>query len=264
LCEAILLQWAAGDPEPRESLSVATVTSIEGRGLRPGYQLEPGSGDIRVTYYTDPAKAGGRPRVPAGPPKIFDTTAVRPNDDDPNLTDVTMIVPLPAKAVRDSATLQFPEVLRDDRALARCDHKVVVIGDISGRDSFPILGETVPGMYVHATAIEMLLDDSTAVARTPGTIGEYLIPAAGALLGLILPLPLIRRRNWWPRWAVAAVSVLWVAAITAVLVAAVIAAKRYNYLFNPLIVIFAMVFAAVLTLVAAAIRRSHPLTREVP
>jgi predicted lysophospholipase L1 biosynthesis ABC-type transport system permease subunit len=75
-------------------------------------------------------------------------------------------------------------------------------------------------------------------------------------------VPVLRRRRWWPRWAVAGVSVLWLAALSGAVAAAFIAAKQFSYLFNPLIVVFAIVIAAALALGAGLIRSSHPMAQE--
>jgi hypothetical protein len=104
---------------------------------------------------------------------------------------------------------------------------------------------------------------SVSVPGMPAPLETLLIPAAGAMLGLLLPLPVIRRRAWWPGWAVWGSAALWALAFGGAVVVALLAVREVRLLFNPLVPIFAMLLAAALALALDTMRKRYPLDPEV-
>ncbi len=254
---------------PAESLAMATVTEIRAPGMRPVYsfdgwtdtlsiQFAPPSSDPEAQRPVDPALGGLAFRV-AGVREAPSGTA----DSDPGVV-AKLALQLPSADAADAATIGMENLIGstpDPAAARRCPAKIVFVYNPKGEDQFVHASGPRPGAHGHAAAIEALMRNS--LLRMPDIRGEVAILALGAGAGLALPLPLTRRRSWWPAWAAWGGAAAWAGAIAAVLVAGVVGASVFGYVVNPLVVVFAMLVAAGLSLVADRISRFHPQIVEV-
>jgi hypothetical protein len=84
------------------------------------------------------------------------------------------------------------------------------------------------------------------------------------LVGLTLALPVMRRRTWWPAWAVAGVACLWALLLSIALASGIIAAEHFSYLFNPLVIVFAMAASAAMYVSVAGWQRRYSFDQCTP
>ncbi len=263
-------------PRAAESLAMATVAAIEaGRAdssapesLSPDYTFDLVRDRLCLAFHRLGALPGARPRALLSPEHMsYRVTGVRLAESEPKrlgprgeLADdlvAWMIVRPPPLRVFQAATFGLERFLGDEPdevALRRCTGAVVLVHHPAGDEDVPYHpSEAFVGGHVHAAAIEILMRGT--ILRWPDYYGEWAILVFGAALGLALPLPLTRRRSWWPAWAVWGTAGAWTAAIAGVLIAAIAGAMLLNYIVNPLVVVFSMVVAAGLSLAVARVCR---------
>lgn len=257
-----VLQWQQGGIEPLEAISLATVMAALEPALLPHYTLNAPSNRVEVTFASEPTSPGGRPIVVPGKRRSLAISNVEPDLHDPDVTNTLLALPIPALSVCTAATLGLDKVITTDEGLRRCAGKIVIVGDLD-RDIHPSTSGDIPGVYGHAAAIQTMLAGPSATLSMPTETQALLIPAAAAIAGLLLPLPILRRREWWPTWAVVTSALIWAAAIALAAALCLFAAARLYFLVNPLVIIFAMLLAAALSLLAALLRRSHTLIPEI-
>jgi hypothetical protein len=175
-----------------------------------------------------------------------------------------MHLPFPERKLFDDITIPIEEVLGpdSDAAVSRCAGRIVLVADLQHpSDTHSLKDGDHPGVHAHALAVESFWA-GVPIMPTAARNSRFLRWARWR--GWFFPIPILRRRAWWPRWAVVASAGAWLASIALFLGAGVVAAWYFGYLFNPLVLVFAFLLAAALTTVVGGIRRRHPITREVP
>jgi CHASE2 domain-containing sensor protein len=263
----LLHVWPDADPYP--SLALVAVAAAKHNPLippypTPTYELRGNSVAVRYFRRTDHPSS----------PRIFEDQLTflgpvcerwtteehhrppeRPGSSSEFPDAVTVPLVIPPEAEMESSIIPLEDVILDASAAQRCRDKVVIVYNVDyPGDVNPYPGGTRRGISAHAVAIQSLL--SGVALRRPVSWGYYLIPLLGAFLGLALPWPITRRRSWWPVWAIVACAAAWVALITIAVGGAIVAARQFEYLFNPMVLVFAMLTTAALALVADWVRRS--------
>jgi hypothetical protein len=267
-------RWGDGVPFP--SLSMATVAAAwsaeeaktlggvpaatDPPRLRPWYFLEGSRLQVEMAPLDHPAAL---PIPDLDRKRVISTTLQTvpeswepiPRSDRPNeLPEAAVIaVPMPPMPAFGPSTLSIRQVMDDP---GKAQGKVVVVCDLVTDVHDSAYGQ-IPGAYGHAVAIAAVR--SGCVTRWPGPLGEWVIPLAGAAAGLAFPLPIVRRRSWWPRWAIGGAALVWAVMLLGALTAGVVAAWWFGYLFDPLIVVFAMLATALLLVVVDRLRRQYPV-----
>jgi hypothetical protein len=268
---ALVYRWDDGEIDPALSL-VATAMAARNPAavphLFPWYELKDANGPV-VAHFGAKLRAAAslvqpRPdldltirvsevRSAAGkrPPERPDWTG------DPPVAAYIEIL-LPSEELIERSTKTLEEVMASPEP---CRGKIVLVFDKTNADDLKRHpGGLRRGAYGHATAIQSLV--SQRLTRRPNRSGQLLIPLIGAAAGLVLPWPVVKRRSWWPRWAVAGSVAAWVGLTLIALAAGVAAAWWMDYLFNPLVLVFGMVTTAVLWLGVDRLRRVYPLLKE--
>lgn len=256
-------------PDIVESLPLAAVTAAMHPTLVPVYDFDEPADTLNIRFCAPPSRPGA--------PRSFDgtTSAIlrvsgvrtepavvtrlqRPGDDGSDTT-AWLLLPLPDDAFYERSTIPLERILANDPAAhAACRGKVVLFADTRpGIDTHPHPSGPRHGSFAHALAAEMAL--SGAVLRRPSRSQELFILAVGAAGGLLLPLPVARRRRWWPRWASVVFVGAWITFIVGALAGGGLAAWSFHYLFNPLIIVIAMLAAAALASVVHAVKRTVPV-----
>jgi serine/threonine protein kinase len=268
---ALIHQWSDGVADPALAFAMlAAVRRAEQHldGYQIRYVLE---GDCAIAKFEPRAAlpAAQPPRSPHLDPTIWTPeTKSMPSsmnpprrlnypNDDPRAALITL--PMASAEFFRRSTLSLQAVVADPEL---CKNKVVLVYDaLKPQDTVEYLtGPRLSGAFGHAMAFEALL--SNRVTRRPGLLGEWLLPVAGAAAGLLLALPIVGRRSWWPRWARWGMVGLRGLLLIAGVAAGVVAAWSFNYLFNPLVVVFAMLATALLMVGADRLRRQYPALLE--
>ena len=265
-----------GGPHDVESLVMTTLRALSALEvypsnpdqLIPNYIFDLTNDRLIMEFYRRGTQPGTRlPLVPAREPNSYRVTGVRYVPSQPvrltpsgqrALDTVALVIARPpARRVFDEATVAMERFLKgppDPAALQRCHDAVVLIHYPAGETKPPYHPtESFAGGHVHAAALETMLRGS--ILRMPDYWDEWAILTFGAGLGLILPRPYMRRRSWWPRWAVAAAIAAWIAAITGIVGGAIVAGLSCNYVVNPLVVLCGMIVAAGLSIAGARLSR---------
>lgn len=145
---------------------------------------------------------------------------------------------VPPDSVLSASTIEYEQVFSADEEQLQqwFGDKAIIIGNfrLSAGDRHRLAdGRILSACYGHAAAIDALL--RKVFVRMPRVTGEFVIPLVGALLGCITAL-----------WAAgrALRRYLAMAVLTAVFLAAsVIAYWKFQYLFNPLVPVLALLVA---------------------
>ncbi len=161
---------------------------------------------------------------------------------------------IPPDSVLSASTIPYEQVFSasEDRLRQWFGGKAVVVGnlrtDAKDRHTLPD-GRIVSVCYAQAAAIDALL--RKVFVRMPRVAGEWLLPLVGAVLGCVVG---VLTCSWFLRRYLA------LAVLTAVFILASMAAYwRVQYLFNPLVPVFALLVAGELS---AAVNRAV-LSRRV-
>ncbi len=264
-------------PRAVESLAMATIAAIEAvradprapESLSPDYTFDLTRDRLCLAFHRLGTRPGARPRALLSPQHMsYRVTGVRlvpssepkrlgPRGEHADDLVAWMIVRPPPLRVFRAATFGLECFLGDkpdEVAMRRCTGVVVLVHHPAGDVDKPYHpAEPFAGGQVHAAAIETLMRGT--ILRWPDYYREWAILIFGAALGLALPIPLTRRRSWWPAWAVWGSVGAWTAAVAGVLIAAIAGALLLNYIVNPLVVVFSMVVAAGLSLAVARVCR---------
>jgi hypothetical protein len=267
---ALVHKWDDGAIDPALSLvtvAMATQNPLAAAQLRPRYELDGVRWVVIVHFAAKAESAAALPTANRDLDLRIDVSDVRPvpkekvppDRDYPVAPHGAFIdLAMPSNDFFERSTKTVEDVIQRPDV---CRGRIVVVFDgLNPGDQLPYPGGTRSGGYGHAMAIQSLW--SQRITRHPGLVGQFLIPLAGAVTGLALAWPVVRRRSWWPRWAVVGSMVAWVVLTLIALATGVAAAWWMDYLFNPLVLIFAMVTTAVLWLGVDRLRRAYPLLKE--
>ncbi len=254
-------------PRAVESLAMATVGAIEAvktdpgtpETLSPDYTFDLARDRLNLGFHRLGTEPGARPHaLPSSERMSYRVTGIRlvpskrlgPRGERVDDLVAWMILRPPPLRVFQAATIGLERFLGDkpdEVAIRRCTGAVVLVHHPAGEVDTPDHpSEPFCGGHVHAATIETLLRG--AILRWPDYYGEWAILCFGAVLGLGLPLPLTRRRAWWPAWAVWGTLAAWTVAIAAVVIGTIAGAILLNYIVNPLVLVFSMTVAACLSL----------------